>query len=269
MKENIDESEPLIRDSSKNFHDNSPSKIQILPKSFLEYFCCCFYGTYDITTEEYNSYINLNNSVSIPYSQENSLHQKLLSDFNNLVNEITNENDENSLKKDGFQSENLCSDLNEKGIFALEFMNYFLKEYKSEAKKMLNDENFLFSSNCISLTYLIRLYLLLVNDKKKLNLALWTNKIIKCSRKELKNFCENYLKQNNILLIICAECFCFVFEKFILLNKKGGDMKNYMILNDLFLTSIECLRKTLKEYIKTDDIIQKLKTNLKKNIENT
>ena len=109
MKESIDESEPLlIHDSPENFVDSKPSKIQILPKSFPEYFCFCCYGTYDISSEEYNSYTNLNKLVSIQYSQENPIHEDLLNDLHNLVNELINENkaenDENLWKKIGFQS---------------------------------------------------------------------------------------------------------------------------------------------------------------------
>ena len=274
MKENIDEAEPLlIHDSSEHAIDNKPSKIQILPKSLLEYFCFCCYGTFDISSDEYNSYSNLRRTVSTPYSKESPLHENLLTDLYNLANEIINENkidnNENLWKKMGFQSGDPRTDFRAGGVFALEFMNFFLNDYKYEAKKMLNEEKFLFSLTCINLTFLIRLYLLLVNDEKELNLALKTNKVRKCSRKELKHFCENYLKDNNILFIICAECLCFVFEKYNLVNKKSENMKNFMLLNDLFLNSIEGLRKTLKEYKRTDNFIQKLKTNFEKNIENT
>ena len=144
-----------------NFENNNIKYEQILPKELKEKFCCCCVD-YNITQNEFNSYIKLKMETNIPYDENNSEHEKTLSSFydssKNIYKDIF---DFDSIKEEekwkifGFQSTNPRTDFRGAGIYSLKFMNYFVNHFEEDAKFLFNQTYFLFAVVCTRLTFIL------------------------------------------------------------------------------------------------------------------
>ena len=299
------ENEPLLNKDDKdsyiniNEENNKKSKEQIINKScdkdYFEYlFFCCY--NYDVSQKQYNNHLALSKKCLISYDKDNQNHEKLLFEFftnikelipeeegyemmedtnpNTLNNIIENENNDldkkNSLiknisKKIGFQSDNPRTDFRSGGLYSLEFMNYFVTNYKIESKNILSNKYFLFAVVCINLCYKLCLILHLT-DKDTIKNDLLRYKLKGCSRKQIKNFCEHLEKENenDLMLIIMSLCLSFAFIQFT--NSFDNSKKNESLLNINIIidNTLEIFRKTLTDLKKNENLINKLKSELDK-----
>ena len=279
------EKEPLLNKEDKDTYIKiedisscQKSKEQIINcQDCLELICFCCYN-YDVTQKEYESHLALSNRCSIKYDKEDSVHEKTLLEFFEIIKEITSEeseegceNGENSKskktddinliikrfsKKIGFQNDNPREDLNKSGLFALEFMNYFINNYKIESKNMLKEKDFSFALVCINLIYRINLILYLIDKDKSDSDIYNVYKIERCSRKEIKNFCQHLENDNekDLMFHIISLCLNYVFERF-----KNANTSN---INAIIDGTIQHFKEVLNEVKKNEKLIDRLKYEL-------
>ena len=292
------ENEPLLnkeeRDNDsyikiKEKENKKKSKEQILNKNcidYLEFFLCCCVD-YDITQKQYDNFINLRNKCIIPFEDGNENHEKMLQEYFINIKELLpyedeegyeiiedNKNKENDLDKNnslikklskriGFQSDNPRTDFRSGGLFSLEFMNFFISNYKNESRNILRENYFPFSIVCINLSFKICLILYLT-EKEKNKATLESYKLKGCSRKEIKHFCEHLENDNDndLIFLIISQCICFVFSKFINDFDNIEKSQNLLKINSIIDKTLEYLRKTLKTIKKNENLIDKLKYEL-------
>ena len=293
------ENEPLLSEDDENniylqinkVKNNKKSKEQIINKKCedcLEYICFCCYN-YDITQNQYENHLSLSKKCSIPYNEQDENHEKLLLEFFNTIKELIPKaekeeseeynlmNKEESVEKNkkniiselsqkvGFQSDNPRTDFRAAGFFALEFMNYFINNYRVGSANILREPNFQFGIVCINLCYKICLILHFI-DKEKIETQLKINKIKGCSRKEIKNFCEHLENDgdDDLLLLIISVCLSFIFSQYTRLFDMSKKNENLLIINSIIDNCLEILRKTLRNIKKKEKLREKLFNELKK-----
>ena len=266
---------------------NVKSEEQILPKTLEEnLLCCCI--DYDLTFTEFKSFNELKKKVSLAYDNQNPEHEKTLQDLFNKTKELLNNdnlsettqittrenNEENNKETEkiwrqiGFQTGEPRNDFRAGGIFSLDFMIYFIKNYEKEYINILNEEYFTFALTCIRVSYLVRTYLfLLTNEEIRINLKF--KKDILATRKQLKYFCYFLFDNDNLLLNICCECLLSIFQKFKERKNIGKKESNYLMIEPITKNSIECLRDSLNNVGLNQDFIAHLKENLRLNFLNT
>ena len=279
------EKEPLLNKEDKDTYikiedisNCQKSKEQIINcQDCLELICFCCYN-YDVTQKEYESHLALSNRCSIKYDKEDSVHEKTLLEFFEIIKEITSEESEEGCengenkknkktddinliikrfsKKIGFQNDNPRQDLNKSGLFALEFMNYFINNYKIELKNILKEKDFSFALVCINLIYRINLILYLIDKDKSDSDIYNVYKIERCSRKEIKNFCQHLENDNekDLMFHIISLCLNYVFERF-----KNANTSNINIIIDGIL---QHFKEVLNEVKKNEKLIDRLKYEL-------
>ena len=276
----------------KELENKTISKEQILKKTWFdwsEYLCCCCIK-YDITQGQYNLFNDLRNKCSIKYDENNIEHEKLLVDFFININELIQNEDEdyenmdninidninnnnNELPKEkrlinklskrvGFQNNNPRTDFREGGFYSLQFMNYFITNYKIESKNILNEKSFPFAIVCINISFFLTLVLLLKGDKKSNEATLKSRKLSGCGRKQIKKFCEHLENENekDLMFLIISQCLCYIFAKYIreMNNEKNDDN----LISNIIDNSIQYFQETLDKVKKNEIIVDKLKSKL-------
>ena len=279
MEENENSKEKLIENTEiKNqVRNNVLSGQQILPKDSLENLCCCCIN-YDLTISEFKSFIFLKKKVIPSYNEENPEHEnklkdllnktkELLNDDNNQseITEITtekenineNEKDEKLWRKIGFQTKEPRNDFRAGGIYSLDLMIYFIKNYEKDYINIINEDYFTFALTCIRVSYLIRSYLYLLTDEE-INLNIKFQRGVLANRKQLKYFCYFLFDNDNLLNDICCICLLSVFQKF---KEKKTNQKeiNYFIIEPIIQNSVECLKNSLDDARLNEDFISHLK----------
>lgn len=291
------EKEPLLSKDEKyyqtldvkDFDNKNKSTEQIkdktCPNDWLEIiFICCY--NYDISKKQYELYLTLKEKVSIPFNTEEQEHEKLLQEFFSNVNELIgeekeceittnsslNNNEKNNLisslsKKIGFQTDNPRTDFRAGGLYSLEFMNFFVQNYKNESKEIFENKKFSnFGLICISLSYKLSLVLYLAR-KETIELSLKANNITACTRKQIKNFYENISnseEKEKILFLILSQLLCFVYKKYEKDYNVNSGYENNFKINSIINTSLECFKEVL-EYLKmNENLISKLGNRLDK-----
>ena len=285
------EKEPLLNKEDidlyikiEDIENYQKSKEQIINcQDCLELICFCCYN-YDVTQKEYEDHLGLSNRCSISYDKENPIHEKLLLEFFKTIKElileeneegITNlENNKNNIKtkktdennyiikrfskKIGFQNDSPREDLSKSGLYSLEFMNYFINNYKIESKNILKEKEFLFALVCINLIYRINLILYLIDKDKSDSYINNLYKIERCSRKEIKNFCHHLENDNekDLMFLIISLCLSNIFAKF-----KNAKSLNINIIIDNTLQHFKVVLNNIK---KKEKLIDKLKSELEK-----
>jgi hypothetical protein len=294
------ETEPLLDKSEQNFdftftfgkndsENKKKSKEQILDKSWLEfeeYLCCCCIN-YDITQNQYNHYSDLKKQCSIKYDENNTDHEKTLEEFFVSINELIQNEDEdyenldninindinnnNELTKEkklinklskriGFQSDNPRTDFRAGGIYSLQFMNYFITNYKLESKNILNEKSFPFAIVCINISFLLTLVLLLNDDDKKtIEKTLESRKLTHCNRKQIKKFCEHLENENekDLMFLIISQSLCFVFAKYIKEINNGKKDDNLVV--KIIDNTVQYFKETLNNIKKNENLVDKLR----------
>ena len=279
MDENESSKEKLIENTEiKNqVRNNVLSGQQILPKDSLENLCCCCIN-YDLTVSEFKSFIFLKKKVIPSYSEKNPEHEntlkdllnrtkELLNDDNNQseITEITtekenineNEKDEKLWRKIGFQTKEPRNDFRAGGIYSLDLMIYFIKNYEKDYINIINEDYFTFALTCIRVSYLIRSYLYLLTDEE-ININIKFQRGVLANRKQLKYFCYFLFDNDNLLNDICCICLLSVFQKF---KEKKTNQKeiNYLIIEPIIQNSVECLKNSLDDARLNEDFISHLK----------
>ena len=279
MDENESSKEKLIENTEiKNqVRNNVLSGQQILPKDSLENLCCCCIN-YDLTVSEFKSFIFLKKKVIPSYSEKNPEHEntlkdllnrtkELLNDDNNQseITEITtekenineNEKDEKLWRKIGFQTKEPRNDFRAGGIYSLDLMIYFIKNYEKDYINIINEDYFTFALTCIRVSYLIRSYLYLLTDEE-ININIKFQRGVLANRKQLKYFCYFLFDNENLLNDICCICLLSVFQKF---KEKKTNQKeiNYFIIEPIIQNSVECLKNSLDDARLNEDFISHLK----------
>ena len=279
MEENENSKEKLMENTEiKNqVRNNVLSGQQILPKDSLENLCCCCIN-YDLTVSEFKSFIFLKKKVIPSYSEKNPEHEntlkdllnrtkELLNDDNNQseITEITtekenineNEKDEKLWRKIGFQTKEPRNDFRAGGIYSLDLMIYFIKNYEKDYINIINEDYFTFALTCIRVSYLIRSYLYLLTDEE-INLNIKFQRGVLANRKQLKYFCYFLFDNENLLNDICCICLLSVFQKF---KEKKTNQKeiNYLIIEPIIQNSVECLKNSLDDARLNEDFISHLK----------
>ena len=261
------------------------SSEQILEKSLEEkLLCCCL--DYDLTISEYKSFVELKKKVIPSYDNNNPIHENSLLQlfsktkkiiFNNqespdLISSITtssinssnNMNHEKTIwRKIGFQTDNPRTDFRAGGIFSLDVMNYFSNNYEKEYINMINEDYFTFALVCIRLSHLIRIYLyLLYSEDIKINLKIKKN--IFATRKEIKNFCYFLSNNTNLLFEIVSIGLKYIYQKFLEQKKTVNKEINYLLIDPIIVSSIQCLKNTLNNAsIQDNDFISQLKKSFR------
>ena len=279
------------KESSKDrlipkIRNNARSEEQILPKTFEEnILCCCI--DYDLTVSEFKVFNDLKMKVISSYDNQNPEHEKNLQELFNKTKELLNNdnsseitqittkenNDENNenekiWRKIGFQSGEPRNDFRAGGIFSLDFMIYFMKNYEKDYINILNEEYFTFALSCIRVSYLVRTYLfLLTNDEIRMNLKL--QKVILATRKQLKYFSFFLFDNDNLLFNICSECLISVFQKFTDTKNTGKKEANYLIIEPIIQNSIQCLKDSLDNARINENFITHLKQSFRLNFLNS
>lgn len=301
MEEDIDTS-PLIENNNppKEVNSTIMSKNQILEKTFPEKFCfCCI--NYDLSNEEYTSYITLlkksislynesdpshenllntlfekassiiknNNNTTIPQKleEENTQAETINIDTNNKdnINNINNnynllvekekndnDNDKKGYKTEeeyiwrtlGFQSGNPRNDFRAGGLFSLQFMIYFLEHYPTESQSIISDIYFPFALSSIRLSYLTRVFLLLL-PKDEISVCIKSNKFLIASRKEIKNFGTILVDHSDILFDILCHSLIFVFNKFLKMKNEEEKEINYLLIEPIIGNTIQEIQISL------------------------
>jgi hypothetical protein len=266
---------------------NTKSEEQILSKSFEEnILCCCF--DYDLTVSEFKSFNDLKKKVISSYDNQNPEHEKILQELFNKTKELLNNDnisettqittrentDENNnenekiWRKIGFQTGEPRNDFRAGGIFSLEFMIYFMKNYEKDFLSILNEEYFTFALTCIRISYLVRTYLfLLTNEEIRINLKY--QKGILATRKQLKYFCYFLFDNDNLLFNICSECLISIFQKFTDKKNTGKKEANYLIIEPIIQNSIQCLKDSLNNASLSENFITHLKQSFRLNFLNS
>ena len=279
MEENDSSKEALIENINiKNqVRNNVLSGQQIIPKELFEnILCCCI--NYDLTVSEYKSFILLKKKVIPSYNEKNPEHEKtlkkllnrtkeLLNDDSNQseITEITTEKDNtNENEKDvklwrkiGFQTKEPRNDFRAGGIYSLDLMIYFIKNYEKDYISIIKEEYFTFALTFIRVSYLIRSFLYLLTDEE-IRINLKFQRGILANRKQLKYFCYFLLDNDNLLNDICCICVLSVFQKF-KQQKTGQKEINYLIIEPIIQNSVECLKNSLNDARLNEDFISHLK----------
>lgn len=291
------EKEPLLSKDEKyyqaldvkDFDNKNKSIEQIKDKTCINdwfelIFFCCY--NYDISKKQYDLYLTLKEKVSIPFNTEEQDHEKLLQDFFSNVNELIgeekeceittnssiNNNEKNNLisrlsKKIGFQTENPRTDFRAGGLYSLEFMNFFVQNYKNESKEIFENKKFFnFGLICISLSFKLSLILYLAK-KETIEFSLKANNITACSRKQIKNFYENVSnseEKENILFLILSQLLCFVYKKYEKDYNLSSGYENNFKINSIINKSLDCFKEVLENLKINENLISKLGNRLEK-----
>ena len=287
MEENEGAKEKLIENINvqSQVRNNLISGEQIIPKSFEEKLCCCCLN-YDLTVAEFKSFNLLKKKVIPSYNPQNEEHEKtlqelfnktkeLLNNDNNISSEITeittkeSNNDDESEKiwrKIGFQTKEPRTDFRAGGIYSLDLMMYFIKNYEKDYINILNEDYFTFALTCIRVSYLVRTYLyLLTNEEIRINSKFQRG--ILANRKQLKYFCYFLIDNDNLLNDICCTSLINIYQKF-KEQKTGQKEKNYLIIEPIIQNSVQCLQNSLNDSRLNDDFISHLKESYRQNFLN-
>jgi len=287
MEENEGAKEKLIENINvqSQVRNNLISGEQIIPKSFEEKLCCCCLN-YDLTVAEFKSFNLLKKKVIPSYNPQNEEHEKtlqelfnktkeLLNNDNNISSEITeittkeSNNDDESEKiwrKIGFQTKEPRTDFRAGGIYSLDLMMYFVKNYEKDYINILNEDYFTFALTCIRVSYLVRTYLyLLTNEEIRINSKFQRG--ILANRKQLKYFCYFLIDNDNLLNDICCTSLINIYQKF-KEEKTGQKEKNYLIIEPIIQNSVQCLQNSLNDSRLNDDFISHLKESYRQNFLN-
>ena len=287
MEENEGAKEKLIENINiqSQVRNNLISGEQIIPKSFEEKLCCCCLN-YDLTVAEFKSFNLLKKKVIPSYNPQNEEHEKtlqelfnktkeLLNNDNNISSEITeittkesNNDDEieKIWRKIGFQTKEPRTDFRAGGIYSLDLMMYFIKNYEKDYINILNEDYFTFALTCIRVSYLIRTYLyLLTNEEIRINSKFQRG--ILANRKQLKYFCYFLIDNDNLLNDICCTSLINIYQKF-KEKKTGQKEKNYLIIEPIIQNSVQCLQNSLNDSRLNDDFISHLKESYRQNFLN-
>ena len=291
------EREPLLSKDEKYYHALDVKDFEYKNKSIeqIKYktcindwleliFFCCY--NYDITKEQYELYLTLKEKVSIPFNTEEQDHEILLQELFSNVNELIgeekeyeittnsslNNNEKNNLisslsKKIGFQTDNPRTDFRAGGLYSLEFMNFFVQNYKNESKEIFENKNFSnFGLVCISLSYKLSLILYLAR-KETIELSLKANNITACSRKQIKNFYDNLSnsdEKEKILFLILSQLLCFVYKKYENDYNVHSGYENNFKINSIINKCLECFKEVLEDLKIKENLISKLGNRLDK-----
>ena len=287
MEENEGAKEKLIENINvqSQVRNNLISGEQIIPKSFEEKLCCCCLN-YDLTVAEFKSFNLLKKKVIPSYNPQNEEHEKtlqelfnktkeLLNNDNNISSEITeittkesNNDDEREKiwRKIGFQTKEPRTDFRAGGIYSLDLMMYFIKNYEKDYINILNEDYFTFALTCIRVSYLVRTYLyLLTNEEIRINSKFQRG--ILANRKQLKYFCYFLIGNDNLLNDICCTSLINIYQKF-KEEKTGQKEKNYLIIEPIIQNSVQCLQNSLNNSRLNDDFISHLKESYRQNFLN-
>ena len=137
-------------------------------------------------------------------------------------------------------------------------MNYFINNYKIESKNILKEKDFSFALVCINLIYKINLILYLIDKDKTDSYINNIYKIERCSRKEIKNFCQHLENDNekDLMFLIISLCLSFAFVKF--------KNSNSLTINSIIDGILYHLKVVLNNIKKNEKLIDKLKNELEK-----
>ena len=273
--------------------NNLRSPDQVLTKETGEkLLCCCL--DYDLTISEYKSFVDLKKKVILSFDEKNPSHELSLQQLFNkskdiLYNDKDKEKDEqlsdnttitlttkgtsnNNIseedgliwRKIGFQTNNPRTDFRAGGIFSLDLMNYFANNHENEFTNIIKEDYFTFALVCIRLSYLIRIYLFLLTPEEiKINVKFQKN--ILATRKELKNFCYFLWEKENLLFEIASITLGFIFQRFVEQKKNSNKESNYLIIDPIISSSIQCIKNTLSNANIYEDIIFRLKNEFREN----
>lgn len=285
MEENENPKEKLIENINiqNKIRNNLISGEQIIPKAFEEKLCCCCIN-YDLTVSEYKSFNSLKKKVIPSYNAQNEEHEKTLKELFNKTKELLNNDnnissteiteittkessneDENEKiwRKIGFQTKEPRNDFRGGGIYSLDLMIYFIKNFEKDYLNIINEDYFTFALTCIRVSYLIRTYLyLLTSEEIRINSKFQRG--IFANRKQLKYFCYFLIDNDNLLNDICCTSIISIFQKF-KEKKTGQKEKNYLIIEPIIQNSVQCLQNSLNDARLNDDFISHLKESYRQN----
>lgn len=285
MEENENPKEKLIENINiqNKIRNNLISGDQIIPKAFEEKLCCCCIN-YDLTVSEYKSFNSLKKKVIPSYNAQNEEHEKTLKELFNKTKELLNNDnnissseiteittkessneDENEKiwRKIGFQTKEPRNDFRGGGIYSLDLMIYFIKNFEKDYLNIINEDYFTFALTCIRVSYLIRTYLyLLTSEEIRINSKFQRG--IFANRKQLKYFCYFLIDNDNLLNDICCTSIISIFQKF-KEQKTGQKEKNYLIIEPIIQNSVICLQNSLNDARLNDNFISHLKESYRQN----
>jgi hypothetical protein len=285
MEENENPKEKLIENINiqNKIRNNLISGEQIIPKAFEEKLCCCCIN-YDLTVSEYKSFNSLKKKVIPSYNAQNEEHEKTLKELFNKTKELLNNDnnissteiteittkessneDENEKiwRKIGFQTKEPRNDFRGGGIYSLDLMIYFIKNFEKDYLNIINEDYFTFALTCIRVSYLIRTYLyLLTSEEIRINSKFQRG--IFANRKQLKYFCYFLIDNDNLLNDICCTSIISIFQKF-KEQKTGQKEKNYLIIEPIIQNSVQCLQNSLNDARLNDNFISHLKESYRQN----
>lgn len=285
MEENENPKEKLIENINiqNKIRNNLISGEQIIPKAFEEKLCCCCIN-YDLTVSEYKSFNSLKKKVIPSYNAQNEEHEKTLKELFNKTKELLNNDnnissteiteittkessneDENEKiwRKIGFQTKEPRNDFRGGGIYSLDLMIYFIKNFEKDYLNIINEDYFTFALTCIRVSYLIRTYLyLLTSEEIRINSKFQRG--IFANRKQLKYFCYFLIDNDNLLNDICCTSIISIFQKF-KEQKTGQKEKNYLIIEPIIQNSVQCLQNSLNDVRLNDNFISHLKESYRQN----
>ena len=285
MEENENPKEKLIENINiqNKIRNNLISGEQIIPKAFEEKLCCCCIN-YDLTVSEYKSFNSLKKKVIPSYNAQNEEHEKTLKELFNKTKELLNNDnnissseiteitikessneDENEKiwRKIGFQTKEPRNDFRGGGIYSLDLMIYFIKNFEKDYLNIINEDYFTFALTCIRVSYLIRTYLyLLTSEEIRINSKFQRG--IFANRKQLKYFCYFLIDNDNLLNDICCTSIISIFQKF-KERKTGQKENNYLIIEPIIQNSVQCLQNSLNDARLNDNFISHLKESYRQN----
>lgn len=285
MEENENPKEKLIENINiqNKIRNNLISGEQIIPKAFEEKLCCCCIN-YDLTVSEFKSFNSLKKKVIPSYNAQNEEHEKTLKELFNKTKELLNNDnnissteiteittkessneDENEKiwRKIGFQTKEPRNDFRGGGIYSLDLMIYFIKNFEKDYLNIINEDYFTFALTCIRVSYLIRTYLyLLTSEEIRINSKFQRG--IFANRKQLKYFCYFLIDNDNLLNDICCTSIISIFQKF-KERKTGQKEKNYLIIEPIIQNSVQCLQNSLNDARLNDNFISHLKESYRQN----
>ena len=285
MEENENPKQKLIENINiqNKIRNNLISGEQIIPKAFEEKLCCCCIN-YDLTVSEYKSFNSLKKKVIPSYNAQNEEHEKTLKELFNKTKELLNNDnnissteiteittkessneDENEKiwRKIGFQTKEPRNDFRGGGIYSLDLMIYFIKNFEKDYLNIINEDYFTFALTCIRVSYLIRTYLyLLTSEEIRINSKFQRG--IFANRKQLKYFCYFLIDNDNLLNDICCTSIISIFQKF-KEQKTGQKEKNYLIIEPIIQNSVQCLQNSLNDARLNDNFISHLKESYRQN----
>ena len=285
MEENENPKEKLIENINiqNKIRNNLISGEQIIPKAFEEKLCCCCIN-YDLTVSEYKSFNSLKKKVIPSYNAQNEEHEKTLKELFNKTKELLNNDnnissseiteittkessneDENEKiwRKIGFQTKEPRNDFRGGGIYSLDLMIYFIKNFEKDYLNIINEDYFTFALTCIRVSYLIRTYLyLLTSEEIRINSKFQRG--IFANRKQLKYFCYFLIDNDNLLNDICCTSIISIFQKF-KERKTGQKENNYLLIEPIIQNSVQCLQNSLNDARLNDNFISHLKESYRQN----